>query len=154
MFILGFAIVLFGFLFGAALLGGWLIDFVDLPSFLIIAIPLLGILTATKSFKLFYGGVKAVIMPKKAMNEELRGQAASLFRMLSKSTAIISAIGFLVCLVNILYNLNISDPYAINLIGPNIAAGLITPLYGLTLIAGLFEPVVFNLKKRRDAKLP
>ena len=153
MFILGFAIVLFGFLFGAAFLGGWLTDYVDLPSFLIIVIPLLGILTATKSFKVFYGGIKAVIWPKKAIPEELIGQAASLFRLLSKSTAIVSAVGFLVCLVNILFNLDMADPNAINIIGPNIAAGLITPMYGLTLIAALFEPMVFNLKKHCDAEL-
>ena len=154
LFIYGFAIVLVGLLVGAAMLGGALMDYVNLPSFLIVTIPLLGILTATNSFKVFYIGVKAVLLPKKAIPEELLGQAVSLFRLLSRSTAIVSAIGFLICLVNILFNLDFENPNAISHIGANIAAALSTPLYGLTLIVALLGPIVFNLNKRNDTKLP
>ena len=153
MFILGFAIFLIGVGITITLHGGYLMDYVDLPSLLIIFVPLLAFLTATKSFKVFCAGLRAVILPKTPITEELRDQSVTLFRLLSKTTAIASAIGVLINLLNILMNLDFITPDAINRLGRNIAAALVTMFYGLVLIVGVFEPIVFNLKKQRnDAK--
>jgi len=123
-----------------------------LPTLLIIVVPLLGILTATKSFKVFSGGFKAVLNPYRPLSKDLRGQAASLFRLLSKSTAIVSAIGFLISFINMSLGMDFSYPDMRSVIFGNIAAALVAPMYGMVLIAGLFEPVVFNLKKRCDTE--
>ena len=152
MFILGFVIALFALAMTAVFLGGEMADLVDIPSLCVILVPLLGILTATNSFKVFFRGMKAVILPKKEISEELCNEAISLFRMLSKATAIISSAGFIICLVNVLFALDFNDPIAINVIGPNIAAALITPLYGLVLIAVLFGPIVFILNKKFNGR--
>ena len=93
-----------------------------------------------------------MVFPKKPITEELRVQAASLFRLLSKATAIISALGFLISLFNLLTGLDYSSPDYRCLFGPNIAAASLIFTYGLFLIAAVFEPVVFNLKKRRDTE--
>ena len=152
MFILGFAIFLVFIGLVITILGGNVNDFLNLPSLLIILVPLAAVLTATKSFKVFYGGLRAMILPKEPITEELRGQAASLFRLLSKVTALAAALGVLICLVNMLMCLDFSDPLAIYHLGANIAAALILLVYGVFLIAAVFEPVVFNLKKRYDKK--
>ena len=152
MFVLGFAIVLICSCLTITVLGGNVTDFIQLPSLLILIIPLVAVLTATKSFKVFYGGLKAVVLPKEPITEELRGQAASLFRSLSKATAMISGIGVLISLMNMLMGLDFSEPNAINMMGSNIAAALVVMLYGLLLIVAVFEPVVFNLKKRQAKK--
>ena len=54
--------------------------------------------------------------------------------------------------MNILMRLDYLDPAAINNLGINIAVSLIVLVYGVLLIAAVFEPVVFNLKKRHDKK--
>ena len=152
MFILGLAIYLISTGTVITILGGDVRDFLSIPSLLIILVPLAAVLTATKSFRVFYGGLRAMILPKEPITEELRGQAASLFRLLSKVTALASALGVLVCWVNILMRLDFSDPAAIYNLGINIATTLIFLVYGTLLIAAVFEPVVFNLKKRYDKK--
>ena len=151
MFILGLAIFLFSAGLVILLLGGTLETFIDIAALLIIFAPLAGILAATQSFKVFAAGLKAAILPKSNIPEDLRGKAASLFRFLSKMTAMIIAVMTLICFVNILHGIDITN-YSefINILGLNIATALITPFWGLILIAGVFEPVVFILKKRYD----
>ena len=150
MFILGFIIFLIISSLNAVLLGGSITDFLNIPSLLIILLPLVAVMTATRSFKVFAGGLKAVMQPLAPLPEELRGQAASLFRLLSKTTALAAGIGFLICMINMLMGIDFSYPEIRNELAGNIAANLVLPLYALILIAAIFEPVVFNLKKRRD----
>ena len=152
MFILGIAIFLISTFLTVILLAGNWAYFINLPTMLMVLIPLAAIMTATKSFKVFYYGLKAVALPKKPITEELRGQAASLFRLLSKSTAIISALGFLISLINMLLGMDYSYPDIQDAIARNIGAALVIFVYGLFLIAAIFEPAVFNLKKRRDTE--
>jgi len=152
MFIPGFAIFLICAGMTITVLGGQLNFFLSLPSFLIVTIPLVAVLTATKSFKVFYGGLKAVVLPKKPITEELRGQAASLFRLLSKIAALAAGLGVLISLINMLMGLDFSDPSAMHNLASNTAAALVVMVHALFLIAALFEPVVFNLKKRHGEK--
>ena len=151
-FILGFAIFLATIGFVITILGGDIRFFLNLPTIIFIFIPLTGVLTATNSFKVFYGGLKAVIFPKEPISDELRGQAASLFRFLSKATIMIAVIMTLISLVNMLFSMDFADSNAIYCIGINIAASLISMLYAMILIVGIFEPVVFILKKRQATK--
>jgi flagellar motor component MotA len=152
MFILGIAIFLISTFLTVILLAGNWTYFINLPTMLMVLIPLAAVMTATKSFKVFYYGLKAVVLPKKPITEELRGQAASLFRLLSKSTAIISALGFLISLINMLLGMDYSYPDIQDAIARNIGAALVIFVYGLFLIVAVFEPTVFNLKKRRDTE--
>ena len=152
MFILGFAIFLICTFLTVIVLGGDWTSFINLPTLLMIFIPLAAVMTATKSFKIFYYGLKAMIFPKKPITEELRGQAASLFRLLSKATAIVSTIGFLISIINMLMGMDYSFPDLHFTIGAKIAAALLIYVYALFLIVAVFEPVVFNLKKRRDTE--
>ena len=149
-FILGLAIFLFGAFSAIGYLEGSMMFFVDPASLFIIILPLVGILTATQSFKVFAGGLKAAIFPDKPVSEDLRGKAASLFRFLSKTTALVMVIMTLIGLLLILYNIDFADPNMVTMIGSNIAIMLVLPVYGIILIAGVFEPVVFILKKRYD----
>ena len=151
-YLLGLAIFLFSVGSTIFILGGDLLYFLNLPTWLIIFVPLVGILTATQSFKVFGAGIKAVILPQQAISEDLRGKAASLFRFLSKVTALTSGIMVLICFVNILMNIDFSYPDAIYGLGINIAASLISLVYAFVLIAAVFEPIVFILKKRQNQK--
>jgi len=150
MFLLGLAIFVLFTAFIIIALGGDVYNFINLPTILFIIVPLVGILTATRSFKVFGVGFKAIVFSKEPISEEMRGKAASLFRFLSKSTALIAALMVLICIINMLMNIDFNDPAVIPHIGTNVAASLVSMVYGVILIAAVFEPIVFILKKRQD----
>ena len=151
-YLAGLAIFLFTSVSTVLFLGGDISTFFYGYTYLIMLILLAGVLTATQSFKVFYAGMKAVILPHKPMSEDMRGKAASLFRFLSKTTALIAGIMVLISLINMLFGLDFEDPQAISKIGVNAAYALVFLFQGLTLIAAVFEPVVFILKKRQGHK--
>ena len=144
------------FLFGTAFVivgyGGQIGNFINFPSWLMIFIALVAVLTVTRSFKLFAIGFKTALFPKKEIEEEVRRHAVSLYRLLSKSTAIASVIGFLISTSNMLLYVDYSSPHILNTIGTNIAAALVAILYGLFLILVLFEPVIYMLKRGSKAE--
>ena len=149
-YLLGLAIFLVSFGLTVTVLGGDISYYLNIPTLLIIIVPLAAILTATQNFKIFGAGFKAAIFPNEQISEDLRGKAASLFRFLSKTTALVAALGTMISFLNMLMNLNFDDPYAIQNLGANIAAALVSIAYGLVLIAAVFEPIVIILKKRSD----
>lgn len=152
MFLIGLAAIIVCFCLVVAILDGQMSTFINTPSLLAILIPLLGVVAATGSFETLIHGFKAVVSPKAEITEETRGRAATLFRLLSKTTAISAALITLICLVNMLYALDFTNPNALNSIGSNIAASLISLTYGLILVMAVFEPAVFILKKRYTGK--
>ena len=146
------AMALFFNSFFILILGGRLADFVDIASGLMLIIPLLIVLTVTRSFKLFNTGFRAAFFPKKEeAPEELRAEAANLFRLLSKTAAISAVINMLIPLTNMLMNLDFTDVGGIASLQINFAAILIAPLFSLFLIMFVFEPVGFILKKRSNS---
>ena len=143
-------------------LGGRPQDFLNWPQLWLILFTLVAVLTATRGFKAFYGGLRAVILPKEPITEELRGQAATLFRFLSKTMALVTCIGVLISLLHLFMKLTIfvaifspTDTFMhgtagdVMSIGTNMYFGLLIAFHGLFWIAAVFEPVVFILKKRR-----
>jgi len=123
-------------------------SFIDIPTILALVIPLVAILTATNSFKVFGMGLLAAISPGRAISEDIRGRAATLFRFMSKTTALTSSVIFIICLITLFNEINFADPGAIRALGGNISASLYVLFYGMILIASVFEPVVFVMKKR------
>lgn len=148
MFLLGFAIVLISLGFFTLLLGVNVLYYIDLPPFLVIICPMLGVLAATRSFKAFGEGFKAVVFPKKPVSIESLRQAISTFRLMSKTAAIAVAMSVLICFINIMSHL---DPFVAggaSMLGLSMAYLLMSTIYGLLFIFAVFEPVVFVLKKR------
>ena len=152
MFLSGLGLALFFLWFFTAVLGGYARDFIDMAPLMLIIFSLLAVLTATRSFKVFYHGFRAAILPKAVISKEMRLQAVSLFRLLSKTTGMVSAIGVLICFVNMLMNLDFSDARGVSHLGINMSASFITLIYGLFLIAFVFEPAAYILKKRRGTQ--
>ena len=139
--IIGIALVIIVF-------GGDYGDFVDLPSWLAIFIPILAVLTITRSFRTFGNGFRAALFPKREIVDGLKKQAASLFRLLSVTAIISGVIMTLIPIMNMLYFMDYSSPdFASSLIAGNIAVSMITLLYSLFLIVFIFEPIVYILKK-------
>lgn len=156
MFLSGLAITLFCYIFLVTFGKGdpmaSIMFFTDLPSLLAIVGPLAAVLTATQSFKVFYAGLRAVAFPKTEISEEMRGRAASLFRLLSKTAAMAAAISTLIGFLFILGEMDFEDVAIASKIARNIYVSLISPLYALLLIVAVFEPVVFILKKRHPGR--
>lgn len=152
MFLLGLAIMLFSLvflvIFGKADPMAAIMCFIDWPSLIAIVGPLAAVLTATQSFKVFYEGLRAAVFPKAEISEEMRGRAASLFRLLSKTAAMAAAICMFISFLLILAEMDFSEVSYISKLAQNLAVSFITPLYALLLIVAVFEPVVFILKKR------
>jgi len=147
--IIALSISLIGIALIIVVFGGELADFIDIPSWVAIIIPLLAVLTITRSFKMFGTGFKAALFPKKEISDGLRNQAASLFRLLTKTTAISGAIMTLIPIMNMLYGLDFSGENATHHMAVNIAVSMVTLLYSLLLIIFVFEPIVYILKKDR-----
>ena len=131
-------------------LGGDLADFIDIPSWLAIIIPILAVLTVTRSYKMFCLGFRAALFPKREIAEELRKQAASLFRLLSKTAILSGTIMTLIPLMNMLYGMDWHDANAINYLPINFAVSLTTLLYSLFLIIFVFEPIAYILKRNTN----
>ena len=141
---LGISIV--GIAFVIIAFGGDYWDFVDLPSWVAILIPILAVLTITRRFKTFAMGFQAALFPKKEVDDLLKIQAASLFRLLSITTVISGIIMTLISATNMLMGMDYNDPNFTSNLGANIATCLLTFLYSSFLIVFIFEPIVYILK--------
>ena len=145
--IIALCIFLLGTAFTIMMLGGSLPDFINLPSLFVIFLMNVVVLTITRSFKLFAVGLKAALFPRKIVSDDVREQAASLYRLLSKTTVLGAVVSTLISLTNMLMSLDFADPGSINKLGGNAAAALISSLYGMLLIILIIEPVIYMLKK-------
>jgi len=146
--IIALVVFLFGTVFTIVILGGYIQDFLSLPSLVLIVIPFVAILTITRSYKLFGIGFTA-LFPKKEIAEDVRKQAAMLFRLMSKTAIIAAAIITLISLINMMVNIDVNaDRFSSNVLG-NIAASLVPLLYGLIMSIFVFEPIAYILRKAR-----
>jgi transcriptional regulator with XRE-family HTH domain len=144
-------VVLLGIWLSFAFFGTSVMYFLDPPSLLLLLLPMIFILTITRSFKLFNLGLKSLILPRKPISEEDRTQAISLFRLMSKTVALIAAITMITGFIGIVS----SDFYPFSdkaIMQENIyilySVLLMIPLYSLIMILVIFEPIVFILKKK------
>ena len=127
--------------------GGAYGDFIDLPSWIALVIPILAVLTITRSFKTFGTGFRAALFPKKEIDDGLKAQAASLFRLLSKTTIISGIIMSMIGFMNMLLGIDFYNEHAIENFAVNFSVNMLTILYSLFLIVFIFEPIVYILKK-------
>ena len=145
--IIAVAIAFIGTIFVILVLGGEVADFIDIPSWVMIFIPILAVLTITRSFRMFGTGFKAALFPKKEIASETRKQAASLFRLLSVTTILSGIIMAMIGFMNMLLGLNWLDEHAFPHFTANVATIMVVILYSLFLIVFVFEPIVYILKK-------
>jgi len=145
--IIALGIFLLGVVTIIILLGGRLPDYFNLPTIAFIIIFLIIVLTITRSFKLFVIGFRAALFPKKEISNETREQAAKLYRLLSITTVLAAAITTIISLMNMLMGIDYLAEGILRAIGGNIAASLLSLLYGL-IIAFIFEPVAYILRRK------
>lgn len=129
-------------------LNGDIANFISIPTWLSILLPLLFVLTVTRKFKLLFQGFAAAFFPRQQLTNELYAEAAALFKLMSKTAALAAGLVVLICLINMLFGLDFNDPYALNPIGVNLAATFVTPFSSLILILFIFEPAAFLLKSK------
>ena len=141
-------VVMLGIWASFAMLGAETRYFIDLPSLFLLLLPMIFILTITRSYKLFYLGLRTLIFPRRQISEEQRVQAISLFRLMSKTVAIAMGIITLTSIVSLCLYLDFTSVDFMENLMRNIAVLLIVPLYSLIMILVIFEPVVFILKKK------
>jgi len=127
--------------------GGEYGDFVDIPSWAAIIIPMLAVLTITRSFKMFGIGFRAALFPKKEVSDEVRKQAASLFRLMSVTAILSGIIMSMIGLVNMFMGIDFLHEEAMVNFMWNLATNSVVILYSLFLIVFIFEPIVYILKK-------
>ena len=145
--IIALAISIIGIPMVILVFGGYYEDFVDIPAWVALIIPILAVLTITRSFKTFGIGFRAALFPKKDIDDGLKKQAASLFRLLSKTAILSGIIMTMIGLMNMLLGIDFHHEDAILNFAINFAVNLLTILYSLFLIVFIFEPIVYILKK-------
>ena len=149
--VLALMVVMFSIWASFATLGASLIYFVNGPTFILLLLPLIFVLTITRGYNLFYLGLRALIFPKMQISDEHREQAVSLFRLMSKTIAITAIIFTITGVASMLVGAALAEAdYFRDLYNTyrNIVTILLIPLYSLIMIVVIFEPVVFILKKR------
>jgi transcriptional regulator with XRE-family HTH domain len=147
--IIALIIVMLFIWMSVALLGTSVTHIIDPPSLYLLLLPLIFVLTITRSYKLFYLGLRALILPKRQISEEERLKTISLFRLMSKTVAIAAAILTVAFVISMLLNISLFDTeFSHDMILRSIATLLIAPLYSLVMILVVFEPVVFILKRK------
>jgi len=102
----------------------------NLPLAMIYLFTLLAVLTAKQGYKVFFSGLKAAVFPNMPLSKDICGRAAKLFRMLSKTAALTSILAL---------------AFAVQY---GLAHAFLAPFLGAVLIAAVFEPLVYTLKKR------
>ena len=147
--LIAIALFLFGTAFTIVVLGGYLSDFLNLPTLVLLILPLAAVLTITRSFKLFGAGFRAALFPKKEIEDDVRKQAALLFRLMSKTTILAAIITTHISLVNLLRGFDYSASNALAGFISNATASLGFLLYGMIIIVFIFEPVVYILNKEK-----
>jgi len=145
--IIALGILLLGVFAIIVLLGGYFQDYLNLPTIVFILIFLIIVLTVTRSFKLFVIGFRTALFPGKEISDETRDQADRLFRLLSITTVLAAAIITTISLMNMLMGVDYFAEGILRAIGANIAASLLSLLYGL-IIAFIFEPVAYILRRK------
>ena len=78
--------------------------------------------------------------------KERHNEAISIYDKAATFAPAFGMCGTVVGLVNMLFSLDMTDPNAINNLGPNMAAALITTLYGSLLANIIFLPISARLK--------
>ena len=150
--IIASAIIIFATTLIIVAYGGRIGDFIHVPTWLSIIVLLLPVLTITRSFKLFGSGFRAALFPKREISDDEKQQAASLFRLLSKTIMmagiIIFIIEFISTGISVYYNSLDSSDFMERLF-INVVFLAQAPLYSLCVIVFVFEPIVYILKKRR-----
>lgn len=127
--------------------GFW--NLLDPVAVLVVVLPIVSVLAATRSFKTFFMGLKAAINPKHCFSPESAVQITALYKLLSKVTLPISGLAFFISLLNQL----IRVPYYTGNIefaeylGFSVAVSLIPLIYGLMFIIIVLQPVLFSLEK-------
>ncbi|MCL2820848.1 MAG: helix-turn-helix domain-containing protein [Oscillospiraceae bacterium] len=128
--------------------GGDYGDFIDLPSWVALIIPMLAVLTITRSFRVFGAGFNAALFPKKEISDELRTKAVSLFRLLSKIVILSAVIVAMIFLTNMAFGIDYNGPHLFENLVINIAICVMPILYSLFLIVFIFEPIVYILRNK------
>jgi hypothetical protein len=112
---------------------------------------------ATRSFRVFFAGLRAALLPKRGITDELREQAICLFRSLSKAASIVAAIVVIISFVNMNINAfysRLDTEFLLTEVIPglaiNTAISFVPVYYALFVIVSVFEPVVLILKKNRN----
>ncbi|MCL2840615.1 MAG: hypothetical protein FWE05_07545 [Defluviitaleaceae bacterium] len=118
--------------------------FIDLPSLLALAVPLLGIIMATRGFAFFGMGFKMAINPKAVLSQEDRNGVAGLFRLLSISTLIIAIVVFVTSMLITIYNAD--NDLLVSSMGDIVIISSIVLFYGTYISLGLFAPISFIAK--------
>jgi len=154
MFFLGLGIFLVFNALTIVTLGGVLLDFINIPSIMIVIVPLLAVLTITRSYRVFFGGLRVAVSANRVIADELREHAISLFRLLSKTAVLAAIVSLVISTTSMALGLNwdmlVSDTEVfVQAIVLNASAAFL-PLYiALVLVIIVFEPVVFILKRKR-----
>jgi len=144
-------IALILFLFGTVgtiiMLGGEIELFVDPATVVMLGVPLLAVLTVTRSFKLFGIGFKAALFPKKKVDETIKDNAAKLYRLLSKVTMLSALLNFFISLITMLFGINFHDDMIVMAVAANIAVSTIPFIYATIMIIFIFEPIAYILRR-------
>jgi len=144
--IIALVVFLFGIVLAIVVLGGYIQDFLNMPSLILIITPFVAILTITRSFRLFGIGFTA-LFPKKEIADDIRKQAAKLFRLMSKTAITAAAIIALISLINLMFGIDVQDDGFSRNILVNAAASFVPLLYGLIMSVFIFEPIAYILRK-------
>ena len=127
-------------------LGSDLRYFIDLPSFIFILLSNIAVLITTNTIKDFSYGLKLLVMKNTEVDSDRIRESIELFTLLNKASLVISVVGVLIGLINMLGSLD--DPSSL---GPYLAVSFLVPLYSAIVNIVIIKPARFILIKIQNS---
>lgn len=147
MIFLGVLLFLFVILLVNLWNGVFQFGYIELNSMLIILGGILATLVSTRSFSLFFKGIRVILRRDYHITNDEKRACSALFSLLSKISVVSGVIGFIIGTLMLLKSLD--DIYKL---GPSIALSLLTILYGLIIGYFVFMPAKFSIENRISEK--
>ena len=134
-------------------LGGEVMDFLNLPSAFMFLFAIVAVLIMKGGFKTLIVAINALLSKKYSISAADQEKAIRLFKLLAKTVVYASFLFTIVCLINILMNMDYLDPWFTHNLGFNIAATFVFIFYALVINMVFIYPAISILESRHNAEV-
>ena len=152
-YVIGILVFLVAVFLPIIVLGGQVVDFINLPVTVFLLFVIVAIVIMKGGFKTLIAAINALLSKKYNISAAEKEKAIRLLRLIAKSVIYASILFTMICLVNILMNLDFQHESAINALGINIAATLIFIFQALFINMVFINPAIDILESRHNAEV-
>ena len=152
-FVIGILVFLAATCLAVVVLGGNIMDFLNLPIAFMFLSAIVAVLVMKGGFKTLIVAINALLSKKYSISAADQEKAIRLFKLLAKTVRYASVLFTMICLINILMNVDYPNPGYMYVLGVNIAATFVFIIYALIINMVFIHPAIDILETRHNAEL-